>query len=157
MTTQQCQPLFDALGEGVSVSLSGGWAYLSWADRYGSYCRRWDARGANEFPTWDRRAGWGGTNTRLFNQLVRRLLGKPTHPRFTMAWLAKSAGHGRADQFAAALAATDWPEEVPCVLCGKPTRATRGWWAAGTTRKPACGPACSTRDCRLPPREPPCR
>ena len=153
MTLEQCQAVADALGAEITFEVARGRVYLSWTT-YSSKLRqrrRWDAPEGSHFPTWHRRAPWGGTRSYVFDQLVRRCLGKSVMPLAEWQDLIEGPaklGGKQGPAVMAAVVATGWPEEVPCFLCGKPIQLVGDWWTTGEKGKRKSGPSCSMRDCR---------
>lgn len=153
ITPEQATAIATAIGAGVTFELSKGWVYLSWDYGFGAQRRRWDAKGDSHFPSWS--TPWGGTRSYVFDTLVRAMRGKPVHPSGTWDWLVcgpcKLGGVSRAAAILEAVRATNWPKEVPCVLCGKLIRSVGDWWTIGEKKNRTSGPGCSMRDCREVP------
>lgn len=152
ISIDQCNAIAQAMNSGVMFELVRGWVYLSWDFGYGSQRRRWDARNGSHYPSWYRKhAGWGGTQTAVFDQMVRAVLGKPIVPFSSWRYWVNGAPKlcsDRGDVVLDAVAKTGWPETVPCVLCGKQINSVGDWWCVGEGRKQMEGPSCSMRDCR---------
>lgn len=155
ITPEQCNSISIAMDAGVTFELVKGWVYLSWDYGFGPQRRRWDAREGSHFPSWHRRhAGWGGTSSSVFDQMVRAVQGKPVVPLDTWQyWIEGPAklcsGHGV--KILAVVASTGWPDSVPCILCGKQIKSVGDWWTIGEKGKRISGPSCSMSDCRKVP------
>ena len=131
----------------MALDVKRGRVYLSWTSHRGELRRyRWDAPEGSHYPTWCNRFPHGGTITTAFNVLIRGLQSKPSVP---LSWWRKRLN---SPVLLATLAAADWPEEVPCVLCGKSIATCGDWWTIGEkgTRGHKSGPSCSMHDCRKP-------
>ena len=149
MTLQQCQAVADALRPGITLDVARGRVHLSWANYRGeSHRYRWDAPEGSHFPTWSNKFPPDGTLTTAFDLLIRRFQGKPSVPLGTWRYLidgpAKLASV-RGTAVITALVAAGWPEEVPCILCGKTLTSCGDWWTVGEKgkRNRKSGPAFS--------------
>lgn len=88
------------------------------------------------------RAPWGGTCSLALAQVVRRLQGKPVFPLRTWKYWASpkvmiaNDGPALIDE----LVSCDWPDLVPCVLCGKTIHQGHlDWWSLDGVSGPYCG------------------
>lgn len=151
MTLDQAQAIFDAIRLGVTVSRANGRVYLAWVFHHTPRRYRWDDKEGSHFPTWSKKAPWGGTVTTCFDMIARAVQGKPVFPLGTWRYLISGPCglcKNNPQPLLDALTAANWPEEVPCILCGKPLTSCGDWWAIGEGRKRKSGPSCSMRDCR---------
>lgn len=152
ITPEQATAIATAMGRDLRFSLKRGRVYLTF-QTYGKKLElltlRWDACGGSHFPSWSDRAPWGGTWTTILDLLARAIKGKPTIPLRT--WYRLLGSNHRDAAAIEAVKAANWPERVPCILCGAGLKVVGDWWTIGEKGKRISGPSCSMSDCREVP------
>lgn len=126
----------------VELTTGGGY-WFSWAEAGRPVRLRWAVRGSGDYPVWYSRRPAGGTWCQAAGQLVRWLSGRPHLPlRVWRHWEGPVVKIG--DGVAAELAAAGWPEDVPCVKCGRPItpRDEFDWYSHQPHPGPGCKPSC---------------
>lgn len=116
--------------------------HLCWTDSRGVNQKwHWFPQSAgSDFPRIYKRVPFGGTGCVIVSELVRWVRGSPVRPlRVWRYWCGPLVG---IEPHAAELAeAAGWPEDVPCVMCGKTIKPTERFdWYSSRGHKP--GPGC---------------
>lgn len=105
--------------------------------------RKWMVRRGNDFyPVWHRYWGHGGTCTTALSQLVRFIQERPVLPISTWRmWTGENVRLGRDNgpQIVQTLLDGEYPEHVPCVLCGETIVGHLDWWSLDKVSGPCCG------------------
>jgi hypothetical protein len=119
--------ILDIMGTRTVVSReNGGWycTWQNWKDK--TVKKRYSAR--DGWPVWGDQWGHGGTCQSALTQLMRWLQGKTVHPlRVWRHWVGLNVQLGTPEIIEILLTA-GYPENPPCVLCGKPLMGSHDWF-----------------------------
>lgn len=118
----------------------GGW-YVVWENYQNEkISRRWQTKGQDWFPTWNRIWAHGGTACRALSQLIRWLRDQPVlciaSWRYWGGESCKLFRNGK-DPVPILLDA-GYPEHAYCVLCGRRLDGPIDWWNLNGVSGPCC-------------------
>lgn len=101
--------------------------------------RRWQCRGQDFYPVWNRLWPGGGTSVTALSQLVRWVRGLPVLPLSSWRWWASDTVQLLDIAAVESLAAAGYPERARCVLCGEEIVGRLDWWSLDGVSGPCCG------------------
>lgn len=114
----ESQRLLAIVSPGVTMTYDRGF-WFNWPSGYRYVCKKWvSISQGSHYPKWNRDTFGGGTTMLITSQLIRWAQQLPTCTlRSWKHWCGESVG---LNPNALALAIEiGWPEEVPCVMCGR--------------------------------------
>lgn len=121
-------------------------SWKSWQKPGKTVQMTWMCRGQDFFPSWYRKAGWGGTVSTAVSQLVRWVQGKPVYGLETWKYWGSdgmglfNCGGNRRDpvEVLELIRKSGWPEHPVCILCKRTPPKGLDWWSLDGKSGPCC-------------------
>jgi len=112
--------------------------YVFWSMGGKDYRRRWQCRGNDFYPVWNRVYPHGGTSVTSLSQLVRWVQDKPVLPVATWRYWANPKMNLLSNSVVDKLEEAGYPTVAKCVLCEIEITRTLDWWSLNGVSGPCC-------------------